>query len=296
MPTPRSGTCAPWVSGAAIEALPWVRGAVAQLTRSGALEDGQLEAVCAEAATAASYILYELSGKIYPGQCGPVTVRPVSRPTDIDTRAWGATLSTVGWVASQGFASAYGSFNPAVLAHYGSLEPPTIELPYPVTEIVQVKIDGTVIPEDEYEIRDFKSLVRIRPTASSVPTARWGWPTSQIMDLPDTERGTFSVTYLYGNPPPAAGELAAKKLAEMLALPQLGDNTHYPVRITQMARQGVTAQITDVMDLVMKGGSGIYEVELFLNAVNPHRNARQAAVWSPDLGRPGRRTQAPTTT
>jgi hypothetical protein len=199
----------------------------------------------------------------------------------------------VGWVASQGFASAYGSFNPAVVAHYGSLEPPSIELPYPVTEVIQVKIDGEVIPADEYELRDFKTLVRIRPSGSTIPVARFGWPTSQIMDLPDTEPGTFSITYMYGIGPPAMGQIAALKLAEYLIMPLLGDTLHYPQRVTSMARQGVTAMITDVLDLVRQTkGVGIWEVEVFINAYNPNRNQRQAAVWSPDLGR-NRRTATP---
>ncbi len=287
--TPRSGACAPWASAEDIEQLPWVQEAVEKRTAKGQLEEGQVAAICAQAASAASDVLYELSGKMFPGICGPVTVRPVSRPTDVDTRSWGATLSTVGWVASQGFASAYGSFNPNVLAHFGSMEPPTIDLPYPVREITLIKIDGEVIPADEYELRDFRSLVRIRPSASTVPVARWGWPTSQIMDLPDTEPGTFSVTYTFGNDAPQMGLLAAKKLAESLVLPQLGDDTHYPKRITQMARQGVTAQVRDVTDLLNKGLSGIYEVDLFVTTYNPHKLQRQSAVWSPDLGRPGRR-------
>ena len=183
---------------------------------------------------------------------------------------------------------------PAFSAHYGSLEPPTIELPYAVTEIVQVKIDGEVIPEDEYELRDFKSLVRIRPTRSTVPVARYGWPTSQIMDLPDTEPGTFSVTYKFGIGPPASGMLAVRKLAEVFALPLLGDTNSYPKRVTSVARQGVTAAITDVMDLLQKGMLGIYECDVFLNSVNPHKLQRQSFVWSPDLGRPGRRTANPT--
>jgi hypothetical protein len=274
-------------------ALPYVQKRVEALVGKRELTLEQIEAMAAQCATAASDELYEWSGRIYPGECGPVTVRPVSRPTDIDTRAWAATLSTVGWVASQGFASAYGSFNPAVVAHYGSLEPPTIELPYPMTEVTLVKIDGVVIPEDEYELRDFKTLVRIRPTRETIPTARYGWPTSQVMDLPDTEPGTFSVTYMFGNPPPAGGVIAAKKLAELLLLPQLGDETRLPQRLTALTRQGVSVRVTDIVDLVAKGSSGILEVEWFLNSVNPHRNSRQAAVWSVDLGRPGRRTATP---
>ena len=294
MSTPRSGACAPWAQASDIERFPAVQAAAAPLIESGALEDGQLEALCAEAAAAASDILYERSGKVFPGNCGPVTVRPVSRPTDADTRGWGANYSTIGWTASLGFASAYGSYNPGVLAHYGGVEPPTVELPYAVTEIVEVKIDGLVIPEDEYELRDFKSLVRLRPSANAVPVARWGWPTSQIMDLPDTEPGTFSVTYKFGNPPPAAGLLAARRLGEYLVLPQLGDATKLPTRVRQVARQGITAMVTDVLDLLEKGMLGIYECDAFVKTYNPNGLQRQAAVWSPDLGR-ARRTAFPST-
>ncbi len=293
--TPRSGACAPWVSGSEVEQLIPVQERVAALTQAGQLETGQIEALCAEAASAASDILYERTAKIFPGACGPVTVRPVSRPTDSDTRAWGATLSTVGWVASQGFASAYGSFNPGVLSHFGITDQPTIRLPYAVTEILQVKIDGLVIPATEYELRDFQELVRIRPTAATVPTARYGWPTSQIMDLPDTEKGTFSVTYMFGNPPPAAGKFAARRLGEYLVLPQLGDTSRLPTRVRQVSRQGISAMVTDVLDLLEKGMLGIYECDAFVKSYNPHGLARQAAVWSPDRGRPGRRQAVPNT-
>lgn len=277
----RSGACTPWAQASDIEAMPWVQEAVAALTEDGELNAGQLTAICAQAATAASDILYQLSGKVYTGVCGPVKVRPEAHRAQ-DGRP----------LVSPSGLDGYYAYGWGARWRRGS-NPPEVDLGvYPVTAIVAVKIDGVTIPSTEYELRDHRVLIRIRPTASSTPTDRWGWPTSQVQDLPDTQQGTFSIEYTYGQAPPAAGELAAKKLAEMLVLPQLGDDTHYPTRITSMARQGVTAMVTDVMDLVMKGGTGIYEVEIFLNSVNPGRNQRQAAVWSPDLGRP-RRTATP---
>lgn len=285
----RSGPCSPWCSGDQITELAWVREAAEKLIKKEALAEGQLERVCAEAALAASEVLYELSGRVYTGNCGPVTVRPVSRPSDIDQRSLGATLSPVGWLASSGFSSAYGSFVPGVLARYGRTDPPEIQLPWPVTQIVQVKIDGIMIPAEEYELRDAKTLVRVRPTASFQPTARFGWPTSQRMDLPDTQPGTFSVTFMFGQQPPASGLAAARKLAEYFALPQLGDSSKYPQRVTSIQRQGVSAMVVDVVDVLRKGaGVGIYEVDVFLKAVNPHGLDRQATVWSPDVGRPRR--------
>jgi hypothetical protein len=292
MPGPRSGPCSPWCSGDQVKALPWVTQAIAALTEDGAPPPVDVDDVCVESALAASEILYELSGRIFSGECGPETIRPLSRPTDIDTRfAW---YGGMGFNTSWGYASSYDSV-PGVASHYGSVNPPEIDLgAYPVTKVTLVKIDGVTIPSAEYELRDQKRLLRLRPTASSVPTERFGWPTGQIQDLPDTQQGTFSVTYMYGQPAPASGQLAARKLAEYLVLPQLGDSTRYPARVTNISRQGVSASVVDIIDIVKTGATGIYEVDLFLRSSNPGKNQRQARVWSPDLGRP-RRTASPST-
>ena len=288
--TPRTGPCSPWVAGADVEGRPWVQDAAAKLRDAGKLGEGQLEALCAEAAMAASAFLYEESGRIFTGECGPVTVRPVERPVDADSRSWGSRLSPLGWFASWGLASSYGAQTPGVLSHYGSTEPPEITLPYSVRSIVEVTIDGTVIPPEEYELRDFQTLVRILPEPGFEPTARWGWPTSQRQDLALGQPGTFGVTFTFGIDPPTTGQIAARKLAEYLVVPQLGDGTKYPRRVTSITRQGVSAQVADVIDVMGKSGStGIYEVDLFLRSVNPNRLQRQAAVWSPDIGR-NRRT------
>lgn len=287
----RNGACTPWISGAQVAALPLVQSALAAGQSKGWNLDADV--LCAEAAVAASDTLYELSGRQFTGECGPVTIRPVARPTDIDTRSWGARLSPLGWFSAWGLSSGYGASMPGVSAMYGSSEPPTILMPYPVRQVTLVKIDGVVIPADEYELRGHQELVRIRPTANASPTQRYGWPTSQIMDLPDTEAGTFSVTFTFGNEPPALGLMAARKLAELLVLPALGDTTRYPGRLQQVTRQGVSARTTDVIDLLQKGSTGVYEIDLFLNAVNPKRNQRQAVAWSPDVGR-ARRQATPT--
>jgi hypothetical protein len=289
---PRSGPCSPWVQGSAIERLPWIRDAAAELTKKERLEAQALLEICGEAAMAASDVLYELSGRIFTGECGPVTIRPQARPADMDTRAW-AGLGSSGWGGNGGLGSSYGGQLPGVVTHYGKVSPPEVDLGvHPVTEIVQVKIDGEVIPSDEYELRDHRRLVRLRTSASAQPVARFGWPTSQIPDLPDTEPGTFSVTFKFGQRPPRMGVDAATRLAEYLALPRLGDRKHYPQRVTSMSRQGVSATVVDVMDVLKARATGIYEVDLFLLTYNPTRHQRQPRVFSPDRGRP-RRTATP---
>lgn len=296
----RPGACSPWINGTDVQALPLVNAAITKLESNAAKPTGftlsgdQVNAICAEAASAATEVLYDLSGKVFTGECGPVTIRPLARPADVDQRTW---LSDGGaWGAYGGAVGScvwYGMGAGGVVNHFGLSSIPSIPLPnFPVNRITQVMIDGTVIPPDEYELRDNRNLVRLRTSASAVPTARYGWPTAQIEDLPDTDEGTFSVSYTFGQDPGDMGRLACKKLAEVLALPQFGDPNHYPARVTQITRQGVTAAVADVMDAIKSGELGIWEVSAWLQAVNPKKADRQGLVWSPDIGRQ-RRQQFP---
>lgn len=262
-------------------------------SKSTVWTDTQLNALYANAANQASEILYSLSGRQFTGECGPVTIRPVARPIDADNRgsvsrgAW----NYGGW--GTGSQSHFGM--PAVLSSYGQNEPPVIEIfDYPVNKIVEVKIDGVVIPPDEYELRDQKHLVRMRPTAESDPTDRWGWPTSQVQDLPDTQEGTFSITYTYGQDPGYAGRLACTVFAAYLLIPQLGDTSAYPQRVVNINRQGVAMQIASPIDILNKGMTGIEEVDAWILAVNPNKMRRQSVAFTPDRP-PNRRQQYPTT-
>lgn len=288
---PRVGACSPWVTGEDVSTLTSVQVALANLAKQKlpVPTAEELSLMCAESAMGATSVLYELSGRKYTGNCGPVTVRPVARPREADQGLW---ATSYGWASSWGFCGSYGAYT-GTASHYGCSQPPEITLgAYPVTSIVQVLIDGVVIPADEYELRDFRTLIRMRPTASFSPTQRWGWPTCQINDMPDSQPGTFSVTYMFGQAPPAMGVIAARKLAEFLLLPQLGDATHYPTRVTSISRQGISASVVDVMDILKTGALGIYEVDAFILSTNPHKNQQQARAWSPDLGR-ARRTAKP---
>jgi hypothetical protein len=271
---PRTGPCSPWITSAAILSYP----------KCGDID----EAIAATMATVASEVLYHLSGQQFTGACGPVEVRPVSRPYDIDTRAFGSMIPG-GYMSSWGTCSAYGTPGVGGVSHYGCSLPPEVELgAYPVTAIDQVKIDGILIPPNEYYIQDYKVLVRRRISAASTPTDRWGWPTCQVLDLPDSEQGTFSVTYYYGVPPPDSGVLAATVLAAQLALNASGKPDRLPQRITSITRQGVTAAVVDVMDFLKNGQTGIYEVDLFIRTFNESGARKKSMVWSPDMGRPRR--------
>ena len=289
----RTGPCSSWITGEDVADLSSIVQAVASINAKSAqsnpplpgITDEQVQVICAEAAVAATEILYSLTARQFTGACGPVTIRPVARPENADTRGW-VFAGGGGWGYGWG-ASATGNLGmPPVMALYAEDMGPFIELyDYPINEIVQVKIDGVVIPSDEYELRENKWLIRILPTPSSVPTERYGWPTSQIQYLPDTQEGTFSVTYTYGQDPGTMGRLAAKALAENIAMPLFGDANKYPERVTTITRQGVTAQIASVIDIMKTGGTGIRTVDLWIMSVNPQKLRRKPIVFSPDIAR-----------
>jgi len=301
---PRSSSCSPWITGDDVLSSLAIQSAVASINATltqaipplSPISDEIVAVICAEAAQSATEILYERTAHRFTGNCGPVTIRPVSRPVNADVRAW----TSAGW-GSWGYGWGASLVNnlgePPVMSLYAEDTAPYIELyDYPVTEIVEVKIDGTVIPADEYELRENKWLIRMLPYQGAKATARWGWPVSQTQYFPDTQEGTFSVTYMFGQDCGSGGRMACKSLAENLAIPFLGDMNAYPDRVTTITRQGVTAQIASVVDVMSKGGpTGLRTVDMWLRSVNPNGLMKKPLVFSPDTAR-NQRQQFPSPT
>src|SRR5690606_2565861 len=99
---------------------------------------------------------------------------------------------------------------------------------------------------------------------------------------PATEPGTWSITYSYGTAVPAAGVLAAEVLACELLLGWTGDpGCRLPKRLTNITREGITATFLDSFQFLNDGRFGIYEIDTFINAVNPDGLQRSARVLDP---------------
>src|SRR3954465_9257920 len=105
MPAPRNGPCTPWVQRSDLADLEWVKAASQKWLGAGeGREQSDLEQIFDDAAGAASEILYEMSGRIFTGDCGPVTIRPLSRPVDRDYR----NVPGIFWSSSWGYCN-YGA-------------------------------------------------------------------------------------------------------------------------------------------------------------------------------------------
>jgi hypothetical protein len=243
--------------------------------------------------------LFSLSGRRFPGSCQD-TVRPLPRYVDRDhgrpitpfLGTFAGGFWTSGWSEFGGGRAGWaGTINQEEMPD-GYLIPSVDLGVFPLTGIVQVLIDGQVQDPTTYRIDDNRHLVRVVNPATNPGDTNVGWPFTQRVDLPSTEKDTWEVTFTYGTPPPPGGTNACAVLAWQLYLsnPSTAGACSLPVRTTRVTRQGVTATLLDPTALLGKQRTGIYLVDMWLQTVNPSGLKRASGVMSPDVGPRVRRT------
>lgn len=164
-----------------------------------------------------------------------------------------------------------------------------IPLPYPVSGVSEVLIDGAVIDPTTYRVDDFRNLVR---TGIDEDGNGLCWPKCQDLTRPTTEPGTWSVTLTYGRPVPALVQQATASLACELIKSCAGQPCALPQRMQSMTRQGITVGFLDPQTFFGEGLTGIYLVDLAIKAFNPHGLLKQASVYSPDYKNKWRRVDS----
>lgn len=167
-----------------------------------------------------------------------------------------------------------------------------IALPGRVNSVTQVKIDGVVLDPSQYTVQNNRYLVR-RGTAEG--PANPCWPECQRLDLPDSEPGTWSVTYLRGlwdEGTAAAARRFMTILGGELAATCEKRTCRLPSRVTNVARDGVTYSILDDPTIFDRCRTGLPEVDMWLGSINPNGSRSGLKVMSPDL-RPQRRQTYP---
>lgn len=257
---PRPGPCTDWLTG------DDVADCCEQQSTSGVLF-GQV-------ASESSELLFELSGRIYYGSCER-TVRPCR------TRSCGCSFQVLqgGHVVESGYWGGSSWFCNGTPCGCRGLSRVRLS-GYPVTQIVQVKIDGATVDPDTYRLDEHRFLTRVREFSSDDVLL---WPACQALDLPDTQPGTFSVLYQYGEDPPEIGVSAAAQLACELYKACSGQECALPAGARRVTRQGVTFERQFFRRDPVSGAwrTGLNLVDAFLNAVNPEGLKRRPAFWSP---------------
>lgn len=220
-------------------------------------------------ATSASRLLWELSGRLFSGTCDR-TVRPcISR----DCGGW--------QVLSRGHVIEWSGLtwmSPEYRTTCGCRALPRIKLAgYPLREILEVKIDGDVVDPNTYRLDEWHYLTRKNNLY---------WPSCQDLSRDDTEDGTFSVEYTYGQNPPQAGQDAAAELAcEMFKNCDSANTADcaLPKGATRITRQGVVIEMLTFTAWGRQQGiwrTGMPSVDYFLNSANP-TGVRRPAFWGP---------------
>jgi hypothetical protein len=248
------GPCTAWIDG----------GDVAACCDAEVASD---EALFDEVAVMAEQLLFGLSGGRFPGLCER-TVRPCgSRWCGFQVLSRGHIVAPLGWNGRAWSGDPCGCHALSRVQLAG----------YPVREITEVKISGDVIDPTGYRLDGHRYLTRLADAEGDTQF----WPGCQRLDLADTEEGTFSVSYVWGVAPPAAGISAAAQLACELyrACPGTDGECALPSNTTRVVRQGV--EVTLEMGSFLSGGlTGLTFVDAFLSTYGA---SRPPALWSPDI-------------
>jgi len=261
---------------------PWIDGTdVAECCN---VEDCDTPSVLQGAAEAASELLFMYSMRQFPGICER-TVRPCRTncfcPWQVLSRGhivwnWNYAWAGYGYGAWTCNSDCCGCrpLSRVLLGGY-------------VQEVTEVVINGVIIDPDTYRVDSRKWLTRVRPSAGDDPAR---WPGCQNLDLPETEEGTWAVTYTYGKDVPASGINAAIALACEIYKQCTNQKCALPANTTRVLRQGIAVEKPAFISWGFeKGGrsiprgwkTGIPAVDVFLNAVNPTGLVRVPVVWSP---------------
>lgn len=144
-----------------------------------------------------------------------------------------------------------------------------IKLPAPNGGVTQVKVDGGVLVEGTDYWVDGLEVIRMGGE---------GWPVAQNLDLPDTQAGTFSITYYDSFQPDGLGAYACGLLAREFALACRDGKCKLPSTVTSIVRQG--ASFTIPSGAFPDGITGIREVDAYVATWNPSGRTQGPRVWS----------------
>lgn len=146
-----------------------------------------------------------------------------------------------------------------------------IEFPGRVADVLYVQIDGYTIDLRTFRVDNATKLVR---------QDGYCFPACQNMGAPAGAIGTVVVSYVPGIKPDTSGLWAAGLLACEFVKACTGQKCRLPSRVTSIARQGLSMDMTAGM---WEGGTGIREVDAYVHTINPNELKVPSTVWSPDL-------------
>lgn len=235
----------------------------------------------------ASAILFRLSGRQFPGECER-TVYPCTgnncgcgcggcagcdgSAAYLGNDWWWAWQNYPAWPVTNGTGT--GFINCGRCSQNCCI--PSVDLPSTVNEIVDITIDGVTLPASAYAIEAYRRVVRVDGES---------WPCTNDLTGDPGDPGVWTITYSYGKPVPLDGRIAASIFACQIALNRCGGDSCLPQRLKEITRQGVDMAFADPLEFLDKGQVGIYEVDMWLQSVNPSKLKRRARLHRADKPR-----------
>jgi len=151
-----------------------------------------------------------------------------------------------------------------------------VYLPGPVYSIESVTLGGETLPATgAYFVLDQVWLVRVDTTEC--------WPLCSDQNLAPNDPEAFTVTYLRGKAVPTALAAATSDLACQYARACLSLPCTLPMRIQNIARQGVSFSAVDIAEVLKNGLTGIWALDQLIMAYNPYGLKGRTRYYSPDL-------------
>jgi hypothetical protein len=156
-------------------------------------------------------------------------------------------------------------------------EADAIPLRGPVIEVSEVKIDGDVVPSDEYRLIARNRIIRLDPDNG------WrhvSWPSAQNLYAPLTEDHTFGITYSFGHDPMPqfVKDATIELVCDLLASKVPNQRGKLPPSTTSVFYQGVQATRQTAAEAIREGQTYLPKVAMLLGLTA----GRQAGAYSPD--------------
>lgn len=161
---------------------------------------------------------------------------------------------------------------------------------WPVTSVVSVRYGGQTYTgadiTDNFHVNSYRYLAR-NDGQAFLSGNQWAEAGSQYDNPSDGH--VFEVTVEHGLQVPKLLKRATRLLACELLDSCCGNECKLPDRVTSISRVGVTQEIASVVDVLEKGGTGIYAVDLAIQVFNPNRLQSPSFVWSAQSTYTGRK-------
>lgn len=153
---------------------------------------------------------------------------------------------------------------------------------WPITDIVSVWYEGAFQDVTKFRIDNYRELVRV-DSEDPWPTCGNLWAERGSAQDNENDGYVWEIVVEHGLDVPRILKRATRDMAcELLRHSCLGECA-LPERVTSISRRGLTMSTTDPLELLERGRTGVYTVDLAIQTLNPTRLQSPSFVWSPDL-------------